>query len=130
MWRPWPAPPINLLSSIFASRPRWNFSPPPTPSWPACSADVFSLPPALASTTVVDFIRARKRDMSDGTSLKIARLATVAWGLVLLGIGIAARNSKSVLEAGLTIASIPFGALLGVFLLGVLTKKPGEAAAI
>jgi solute:Na+ symporter, SSS family len=85
---------------------------------------------SLASTTVVDFVRARKRQLSDQTSLKIARLATVGWGLVLLGIAIAARNSKSVLEAGLTIASIPFGALLGVFLLGVLTKKPGEAAAM
>ena len=34
------------------------------------------------------------------------------------------------LEAGLTIGSIPAGALLGVFLLGVLTKKPGEGAAM
>ena len=34
------------------------------------------------------------------------------------------------LEAGLTIASIPSGALLGVFLLGVLTKKPREGAAM
>ena len=38
--------------------------------------------------------------------------------------------SKSVLEAGLTIASIPSGMLLGVFLLGVLTKKPREGAAM
>ncbi len=34
------------------------------------------------------------------------------------------------LETGLTIASYPLGALLGVFLLGVLTRKPGEGAAI
>jgi len=54
----------------------------------------------------------------------------VVWGLVLLGIGILARRWGSVLEAGLTIASIPSGALLGVFLLGVLTTKPRQAAAI
>jgi Na+/proline symporter len=30
----------------------------------------------------------------------------------------------------LTIASVLYGALLGVFLLGVLTKRPGEWAAI
>jgi Na+/proline symporter len=35
-----------------------------------------------------------------------------------------------VLETGLTIASIPPGVLLGVFLLGVLTKKPRERAAM
>jgi Na+/proline symporter len=38
--------------------------------------------------------------------------------------------SKSVLEAGLKIASIPSGMLLGVFLLGILTRKPREGAAM
>ncbi len=85
---------------------------------------------ALSSTTVVDFIRTRWREMSEARSLKLARLATVAWGLVLLAIAIGARHSRSVLEAGLTIGSIPSGALLGVFLLGVLTKKPREGAAM
>jgi Na+/proline symporter len=50
--------------------------------------------------------------------------------MVLLAIAIVARHSRSVLEAGLTIGSIPSGALLGVFLLGVLTKRPREGAAI
>jgi SSS family solute:Na+ symporter len=85
---------------------------------------------SLASTTVVDFYRARARHVTDEAALKIARLATVAWGLVLLTIAIAARQSKSVLETGLTIGSIPMGALLGVFLLGVLTTKPREGAAM
>jgi SSS family solute:Na+ symporter len=85
---------------------------------------------SLASTTVVDFYRARKKKVSDAGSLKLARLATVGWGAVLLGIAIAARHSKSVLEAGLRIGSIPMGALLGVFLLGVLTRKPREGAAM
>ena len=83
---------------------------------------------SLASTTVVDFFRSR--GTSDARLLRIARLATVAWGFVLLAMAIAARHSRSVLEAGLTIASIPSGMLLGVFLLGVLTKKPREGAAI
>ena len=82
---------------------------------------------ALASTTVVDLWRgggdeARRR--------RIARWATVGWGLVLLGIGIAAGRVHSVLEAGLSIGSIPAGALLGVFLLGVLTNRPREKAAV
>jgi len=85
---------------------------------------------ALASTTVVDFFRARSRAPGDAHSLRLARGSTVLWGLVLLGIGIMARRWGSVLEAGLTIASIPSGALLGIFLLGVLTRKPGERAAV
>jgi solute:Na+ symporter, SSS family len=85
---------------------------------------------SLASTTVVDFYRARAKSVTDAAALKLARFATIGWGLLLLAIAIAARHSKSVLEAGLTIGSIPMGALLGVFLLGVLTKKPRETAAI
>ena len=48
----------------------------------------------------------------------------------MLPIAIRASQSRSVLEAGLSIASIPSGVLLGVFLLGVLTTKPGEGAAM
>jgi SSS family transporter len=77
---------------------------------------------SLSSTIVVDFLH--------GSSLRLARRTTVIWGLILLAIAIGARNSKSVLEAGLTIGSIPAGALLGVFLLGVLTKRPRETAAM
>jgi len=85
---------------------------------------------SLSSTTVVDFFRARALNVGEERSLRVARAGTVFWGLVLLAIAIGARHSRSVLEAGLTIGSIPAGALLGVFLLGVLTRKPGEAAAI
>jgi len=85
---------------------------------------------SLASTTVVDFYRARARSVTDQAALRIARLATIGWGGALLAIAIWARQSKSVLEAGLTIGSIPMGALLGVFLLGVLTRRPREGAAM
>lgn len=84
---------------------------------------------SLASTTVVDFYHARTSGGSE-RSLKLARWATVAWGVVLLAIGILARKWGSVLVAGLTIASIPLGALLGVFLLGVLTRRVGQRAAM
>ena len=85
---------------------------------------------SLASTTVVDFYRARFRQASESRALQLARLATVGWGVGMLPIAIRASHSRSVLEAGLTIASIPSGMLLGVFLLGVLTTKPREGAAI
>jgi len=37
---------------------------------------------------------------------------------------------ESVLELALTIASVPYGAMLGIFLLGVLTKKVTERGAL
>ena len=53
--------------------------------------------------------------------LRIANYSTVLWGGLLFRVGLIARNWGSVLEAGLSIASILYGALLGVFLLGFLT---------
>ncbi|SPE41490.1 SSS sodium solute transporter superfamily [Candidatus Sulfopaludibacter sp. SbA3] len=86
---------------------------------------------SLSSTTVVDFLQARRREMTEKRSMQLAKLGTVIWGAVLLAIAIGAGHmSKSVLEAGLKIASIPSGMLLGVFLLGILTRKPREGAAM
>jgi SSS family transporter len=85
---------------------------------------------AMASTTIMDFVKPLWPAFADTKLLRLARWATVGWGVILFGIGLLARHVTSVLEAGLSIASILYGALLGVFLLGVLTKKPGEWAAI
>jgi solute:Na+ symporter, SSS family len=46
-----------------------------------------------------------------------------------VAIGIVARHWGSVLESGLSIASITLGLLLGVFMLGVLTRRVGQNAA-
>jgi SSS family solute:Na+ symporter len=96
----------------------------------AAMANVSAALNSLASTTVVDFLHVRQKGNNEARSLRVARFATIAWGGVLLSIAIVARHSQSVLEAGLTIGSIPMGALLGVFLLGVLTRKPRERAAM
>jgi len=85
---------------------------------------------SLASTTIVDFYRPLAKNLNEARLLKLARLATIGWGAVLLPIAIRASQSRSILEAGLSIASIPSGVLLGVFLLGVLTRKPREGAAM
>jgi SSS family solute:Na+ symporter len=86
---------------------------------------------ALASTTVVDFYKPFfKKDASAGDQLRISRWMTVFWGVILTLLAILSRGVKSVLEAGLTIASITFGSMLGVFLLGVLTKKANEKGSI
>jgi solute:Na+ symporter, SSS family len=85
---------------------------------------------SLASTTVMDFLRPLAKVQDETTWLKRARLATVAWGVVLGTVALFARNWGSVLQAGLSIASILYGSLLGVFLLGLLTRRVGEIAAM
>jgi Na+/proline symporter len=72
----------------------------------------------------------RRHQDSERSALWLARVATIVWAAVLLAIGIMARRWGSVLEAGLTIASIPSGALLGVFLMGVLLRRPRGRAAV
>jgi SSS family transporter len=86
---------------------------------------------SLASTTIMDFYRPfTKLPGSDAASLRLARMSTLGWGAILFIIGWLARSWGSVLEAGLSIASILYGALLGVFLLGMLTRRVGEVAAM
>jgi SSS family solute:Na+ symporter len=89
---------------------------------------------SLASTTVMDFLKPfyarRSGDTSERVWLMWARYATVAWGAILFGVALIARHWGSVLQAGLSIASIIYGSLLGVFLLGLLTKRVGEVAAM
>lgn len=85
---------------------------------------------ALASTTIMDFLKPLRPQHPEAYFLRLARWATILWGIILFGVGLAARHWGRVLEAGLSIASVLYGALLGVFLLGVLTKRPGEWAAI
>jgi len=86
---------------------------------------------ALASTTIMDFYKPifASAAISQGRLMLLARRATVLWGAVLFAIALVARNVKSVLEAGLSVASVLYGALLGAFLLGLLTKRvTGNAA--
>jgi Na+/proline symporter len=60
----------------------------------------------------------------------LSRLATILWGLVLFALAIASRHGGKVVELGLSIASVAYGALLGVFLLGVLTRRANEAGSM
>src|SRR5437588_546224 len=58
-------------------------------------------------------------------------VGAVFWGVVLFALALMTQfGGQRVLELGLTIASVPYGGLLGVFLLGVLTKRANESGAI
>ncbi len=83
---------------------------------------------SLASTTIFDFYKPlRRRPVDDAHLLRLSRWATAGWGVVLIAIALAARDWGSVFVAGLSIASLVYGPMLGAFLLGVLTRRTSEA---
>jgi solute:Na+ symporter, SSS family len=85
---------------------------------------------SLSSTSVVDFYARWFPDASEARRLRLSRGLTGMWALVLFGLAIAARHGGTVLEMGLSIASVAYGALLGAFLLGVLTRRATERGAM
>jgi SSS family solute:Na+ symporter len=86
---------------------------------------------ALASTSVIDFYLQRKPQTDERRRVKISRFMTVFWGLVLFGLALLSLHRVGrVVEVGLQIASVAYGALLGVFLLGVLTRRANQGGAM
>jgi SSS family transporter len=80
---------------------------------------------SLASSSIIDLGRQR----TDGAhSLGRSRLTTLVWGVVLGALGLV--KWGPVLVAGLTIAAITYGAMLGVFLLGMWNKRANETGAL
>jgi SSS family solute:Na+ symporter len=86
---------------------------------------------SLASTSVVDFYAPISgRALDDPRILPLSRWLTAAWGLVLIAIALVARGWGSVFTAGLTIASIVYGPLVGTFLLAMLVPRATETGAL
>jgi len=86
---------------------------------------------SLSSSSIMDFYIRFRPTVSEGGRLRLARLATVGWALVLFALAVLALHRVArVVEVGLQIASVAYGALLGVFLLGVLTKRANQSGAM
>lgn len=85
---------------------------------------------SLSSTTIVDFYAQIAPVSSEERRVRYSRIATIVWAVLLFGLALLARNGGKVLEMGLSIASVAYGSLLGVFLLGVLTKSASERGAM
>src|SRR5208337_1464632 len=86
---------------------------------------------SLSSSAILDFyVRLRPR-ADETTKMRLSRLATLAWALVLFALAvIALHKAGRVVEVGLQIASVAYGALLGAFLLGVLTRRANQRGAM
>ena len=86
---------------------------------------------SLAASSVLDFSAVRlgnRKPANDASFLRLSRRMTLFWGLVLMGFGL--MTWGPVLEAGLTVASLPFGSLLGLFLLGTFNRRSNANGAL
>lgn len=82
---------------------------------------------SLASSSIIDLAKLRSAD-GGSRPLGRSRMMTIVWAIVLAFLGLV--HWGPVLVAGLTIASITYGALLGVFLLGTWNRQAGEKEAL
>jgi len=83
---------------------------------------------AMASTTLADFyLPYVNPDADEATRMRVSKLATVAWGIVQLGVALGAQfMARSVLDVGLSVLSLGSGPVLGAFLLGTLSRAMRE----
>jgi SSS family transporter len=85
---------------------------------------------SLSSSSMVDFYLRRRPNVDEPTKMKLSRVSTLLWALLLFALAVLSLHKVGrVIEVGLQIASVAYGALLGVFLLGVLTKRANEKGA-
>jgi SSS family solute:Na+ symporter len=83
---------------------------------------------SLAASSVLDFSRLRGQSADPAKFLRLSRRITLLWGIVLMGFGFL--KWGPVLEAGLTVVSLPFGSLLGLFLLGTYDRRSNARGAL
>jgi SSS family transporter len=85
---------------------------------------------SLAATTVNDFyLKYVRPDADDATQMRVARTATIGWGIAQILVAIGAQwVTRSVLDSGLSVLSLAAGPVLGAFLTGVLTTRVRSGA--
>src|SRR3954447_3025168 len=86
---------------------------------------------SLSSSSMIDFYLQRNPQADERRRLQLSRISTLFWAVVLFVLAVLSLHKVSrVIEVGLSIASVAYGALLGVFLLGVLTRRANQAGAM
>src|SRR5580658_5169281 len=85
---------------------------------------------SLSSSSMVDFYLAWNPNTDDRRRARLSRVMTFFWASLLFVLALLSRGGGHVVEVGLSIASVAYGALLGVFLLGTLTRSATETGAM
>jgi len=86
---------------------------------------------SISSSTAMDLLMISRRDIPEKRKVQLSRVISFVWTLVMMLIAVFLKDTKSPLvELGLSIASITYGGMLGIFLQGALFKKFSDRAAL
>jgi len=85
---------------------------------------------SLSSSSMVDFYLQWRPATDERQRARISRMVTGLWALLLFVLALMSRGGGHVVEVGLSIASVAYGSLLGVFLLGTLSGSATETGAM
>ncbi len=86
---------------------------------------------SMATLTLYDVYKRYFRPQAgERESMRVLRLATLGWGALSTVVALAMMEVKSVLDVWWDLAGIFSGGLLGLFLLGLISRRAGNFAAI
>lgn len=79
---------------------------------------------ALATTFIVDiYRRVWKKDMEDGHYLKMSKIATLAWGVLLMFFAVWAAPFENLIQAVNILGSLFYGTILGIVISAIFLKN-------
>jgi SSS family transporter len=86
---------------------------------------------SLSTTTYIDFLtRFRKTDKSENQGVHLAKVVTCIWGVAVMLGAILVRGNDTIVAILAKVMSPFAGPLLGIFLLGMLSKRANSFGAI
>ncbi len=86
---------------------------------------------SLSSSTALDLLRLDERSMPERKKVAVARGIALFWTLAIIAVSILFHDSNNPLvEVGLSIASVTYGGVLGIFMLGRFTTAIDDRAAL
>jgi solute:Na+ symporter, SSS family len=85
---------------------------------------------SLAATSMIDLYLPRHPGLGEQQRIRLSRFITIGWAVILFFLALISRRGGHVVEVGLSIASVLSGAMLGVFLLGALSRRTTKNGAM
>ncbi len=98
------------------------------------AAAMSSVDTSLNSSATVILCDVYKRYINpkadERTSMRVLRISTVLWGIIGTGVALAMIGAASVLDIWWKLSGLFAGGMLGLFLLGLISRKANNAAAV
>lgn len=87
---------------------------------------------SLTSASLVDFYQRlwRRPDLTEKTQLRIARWLTLIYGVIVVALAFLVQRLGTLLEATNKVIGLIGGPLIGIFLLGLLTRRATARGAL